>query len=88
MPCGCFVGNCDGEPYSSQQRAAELLITQGRHWLSLTERDIHRGARAVMADPRYRTKIWDCARRHSEECCTCPSVAEINAAFELLGGRR
>jgi hypothetical protein len=76
----------DIENFTTEQ-AGEILIRQGRIWLKLTEEDVERGARAITRDPHYREEIWRSAVRHSEECCACPSVAEINAAYERLGGR-
>jgi hypothetical protein len=70
-----------------REQSAVLLIKQGRRWLTLTDEDIQRGARAVISDPHYRTEIWRDARLHSEECCSCPSVASLDAAYKLLGGR-
>jgi hypothetical protein len=44
-----------------------LLIQAGRSWLTLTEEDIERGARAVARDCTYRNEIARCALRYAEE---------------------
>jgi hypothetical protein len=44
-----------------------LLIQAGRSWLTLTEEDIERGARAVVRDCTYRNEIARCALRYAEE---------------------
>lgn len=61
-----------------------LLIVAGRNWLTLTESDIERGARAVVRDCCYRDEIGRSAIRYAEEIANPYLKAELRQAWDAL----
>lgn len=81
-PIGSGCKWCDDPRWD----AARLLIQQGRAWLTLTESDIERGARAVKNDPYYRKEIAHSARLHASY--VGPQLLQrVIAATGLLDGK-
>ena len=66
------------------QEYGRLLIRNGRAWLPLTDADVERGMRAVIADPTYRAEIARSALAHASEIGDPVLHARIREAWAGL----
>lgn len=66
---------------------ARLLVRHGRWWLTLTDADIERGARAIVLDPHYRAEMARDAHRRADNLGDPVLVAAVDEAWDRLDER-
>ena len=67
-----------------QMEHGRLLIIAGRNWLTLTDEDVDRGARAVVRDCCYRAEIGRCAIRYAEDIRNPNLKTALREAWDAL----
>ena len=70
--------------HGEAMECGRLLIRNGRAWLTLSDEDIERGARAVVTDPRYREEIVHSAILHAHETADATLTQAVCDAANYL----